>query len=203
MDSDNQTDPKDQIAFEKIRLDYCMDLFNREEQRKEQLERKSQFYLSFITLFLGAIFLKADSLLLLSELIDGATISPPLITLLHGSIIALGILILFSVMAILGVTRLWSYKGPYPEKVVHSLFSPDSDFTKKYPQADEDNQVEKNTQALWIRAMALNFAVALDFNKRINDRKSRWIMVSSYGIFLAVAAFAILLSVIVYITIYI
>jgi hypothetical protein len=203
MDSDNQTDPKDQIAFEKVRLDYCMDLFNREEQRKEQLERKSQFYLSFITLFLGAIFLKADSLLLLSELIDGATISPPLITLLHGSIIALGILILFSVMAILGVTRLWSYKGPYPEKVVHSLFSPDSDFTKKYPQADEDNQVEKNTQALWIRAMALNFAVALDFNKRINDRKSRWIMVSSYGIFLAVAAFAILLSVIVYITIYI
>jgi hypothetical protein len=203
MDSENQTDPKDQIAFEKVRLDYCMDLFNREEQRKEQLERKSQFYLSFITLFLGAIFLKADSLLLLSELIDGATISPPLITLLHGSIIALGILILFSVMAILGVTRLWSYKGPYPEKVVHSLFSPDSDFTKKYPQADEDNQVEKNTQALWIRAMALNFAVALDFNKRINDRKSRWIMVSSYGIFLAVAAFAILLSVIVYITIYI
>jgi hypothetical protein len=141
--------------------------------------------------------------LLLSELIDGATISPPLLTLLHGSIIALGILILFSVVAILGVTRLWSYKGPYPEKVVHSLFSPDSDFTKKYPQADEDNQVEKNTQALWMRAMALNFAVALDFNKRINDRKSRWIMVSSYGIFLAVAAFAILLSVIVYITIFI
>jgi hypothetical protein len=203
MDTETQTDPKDQIAFEKVRLDYCMDLFNREEQRKEQLERKSQFYLSFITLFLGAIFLKADSLLLLSELIDGQTISPPLMTLLHGSIIALGILILFSVMAILGVTRLWSYKGPYPEEIVYSLFSPDSDFTKKYTQDEEDNQAEKNTQALWIRAIALNFAVALDFNKSINDRKSRWIMISSYGIFLAVAAFAILLSVIVYITIYI
>jgi hypothetical protein len=202
MDSKTQTYPKDQIAIEKVRLDYCMDLFNREEQRKEQLERKSQFYLSFITLFLGAIFLKADSLLLLSELIDGETISAPLMTLLHGSIIALGILILFSVMAILGVTRLWSYKGPYPEEIVHSLFSPDSDFTEIYTQAEEDNQAEKNTQALWIRAIALNFAVALDFNKSINDRKSRWIMISSYGIFLAVAAFAILLSVIVYITMY-
>lgn len=179
---------KDKIAFEKARLDYCVDLFNREEQRKEQLERKSQFYLSFITLFLGAIFLKADSLTLLRELAENEAIAGPLLTILYLSIIALGILILFSVMAILGVTRLWSYKGPYPEDIVDSLFSPGSDF------------LEENTQAQLNRAIALNFAIALDFNKSINDRKSKWIMVSSYGIFLAVAVFAILLAVIVYIS---
>jgi hypothetical protein len=189
MDSEPQADAKDKVAFEKARLDYCIDVFNKEEKRKEQLERKSQFYLSFITLFLGAIFLKADSLTLLKEVTENSTIAPPLITTLYLSIIALGILILFSVMAILGVTRLWSYKGPYPEDIVFSLFSPESDF------------IEEDTQANLIRAIALNYAIALDFNKSINDRKSRWIMVSSYGIFLAVAVFAVLLSVIVFISI--
>jgi hypothetical protein len=188
MDNDPQPDPKEKIAFEKARLDYCMDVFNREEQRKEQLEKKSQFYLSFITLFLGAIFLKSDSLNLLRELTDNEAIAKPVITVLYLSIIALGILILFSVMAILGVTRLWSYKGPYPEEIVDTLFSPQSDF------------IEENTQAQLIRAIALNYAIALDFNKSINDQKSKWIMVSSYGIFLDVAVFAILLSVIVYIS---
>lgn len=190
MDRDPPADPKDKIAFEKARLDYCMDVFNREEQRKEQLEKKSQFYLSFITLFLGAIFLKTDSLTLLKELTENEAIAPALLTILYLSIILLGISILFSVMAILGVTRLWSYKGPYPEDIVFSLFSPESDL------------IEEDTQAKLIRAIALNFAVALDFNKSINDQKSKWIMVSSYGIFLSVTAFAVLLSVIVYISVY-
>jgi hypothetical protein len=190
MNNEPQIDGKDEVAFEKARLDYCMDVFNREEQRKEQLERKSQFYLSFITLFLGAIFLKADSIILLKGLVENNTIAPPLIIILYLSIIALGICILVSVMAILGVTRLWSYKGPYPEEIVFSLFSPESDF------------VAQKTQVHMIRAKALNYAVALDFNKSINDRKTKWLMVASFGIFFAVIVFAILLSVIVYISIH-
>jgi hypothetical protein len=190
MDSANQTEPKDRLAFEKARLDYCMDLFNREEQRKEQLERKSQFYLSFITLFLGAIFLKADSLTLLKELTENKPVASPLLTVLYLSIIVLGVLILFSVMAILGVTRLWSYKGPYPKDIVYAFFSPDSGYIKE------------NTQPELIRIIAMNFAVALEDNIRINDRKSKWIIVCSYGIFSAVTVLAILLSIIVYISIY-
>jgi hypothetical protein len=134
--------------------------------------------------------LKADSLTLLKDLTENKAVAPSVITILYISIIVLGILILLSVMAILGVTRLWSYKGPYPEAIVDTLFSPESDF------------IEEKTQAHLIRAIAMNYAIALDFNKKINDRKSRWIMVSSYGIFFAVAVFAILLSVILYISIY-
>jgi len=190
MDSEPPADPKDQIAFEKARLDYCMDVFNREEQRKEQLEKKSQFYLSFITLFLGAIFLKTDSLTLLKEITENKAVPASLITILYLSIIALGISILFSVIAVLAVTRLWSYKVPYRDDIVFSLFSPQSDF------------IEENTQAQLIRAIALNFSIALDFNKNINDRKAKWIIISSYGIFVSVAVFAILLSVIVYMSVY-
>jgi hypothetical protein len=183
------TASKERVAFEKARLEYCLDLFNREEERREQLEKKAQFYLSFITLILGALFFKAENLTLVSELLRNKNIPSPLITITYITIIILGLSILFSVLAILGVTRLWSNRCPFPEDIVFSLFSPESDFI------DEENQEN------FIRATALNFAIALDFNKSINDRKSRWIMVSSYGIFFTVATLAILLSIIVYLSI--
>jgi hypothetical protein len=177
---------KERIAFERARLDYCLDVFNREEERREQLEKKAQFYLSFITLILGALFFKAENLALLEELTQNQVIAPLLVTLIYVTIVLLGLSILFSVLAILGVTRLWSYRGPYPEEFVFSLFSPESDFI------DEQNQ-----ESL-IRATALNFAIALDYNKSINDRKSRWIMLSSYSIFLTVAVLAVLLAILVF-----
>lgn len=178
--------PKERVAFEVARLEYCQDVFNREEERRDQLEKKAQFYLSFITLILGALFFKAENLALLDELTRSQGIAPLLVTLIYITIILLGIAILFSVFAILGVTRLWSYRGPYPEDIVNSLFSPASDF------------IEGENQADFIRATALNFAIALDYNKSINDRKSRWIMVSSYSVFLTVAVLAVLLSILVY-----
>lgn len=180
---------EERVAFEKARLEYCLDVFNREEARREQLERKAQFYLSFITLILGALFFQAENLTLVAELIRKENVAPLLITITYITIIILGLSILFSVMAVLGVTRLWSYRGPYPEEFVFALFSPESDFI------DEQNQED------FIRTSALNFAIALDFNKTINDRKSRWIMLSSYSIFLTVVMLAVLLAILVYLSI--
>lgn len=179
---------EERVAFEKARLEYCLDVFNREEARREQLERKAQFYLSFITLILGALFFQAENLTLVGELIGNENVAPLLTTITYITIIILGLSILFSVMAILGVTRLWSYRGPYPEEFVFALFSPESDFI------DEQNQED------FVRASALNFAIALDFNKSINDHKSRWIMLSSYGIFLTVVMLAVLLAILVYLS---
>lgn len=179
---------QERAAFEKARLEYCMDVFNREEERREQLEKKAQFYLSFITLILGALFFKAENLALLKDLIGRETLPASLVSLTYVAIVLLGLSILFSVLAILGVTRLWSYRGPYPEDIIHSLFSPRSNFIEQEKQED------------LLRATALNFAIALDYNKSINDRKSRWIMVSSYGVFFTVALLAIVLAIIVYLS---
>jgi hypothetical protein len=181
--------PAERIAFEKSRLEYCLDIFNREEERREQLEKKSQFYLSFITLFLGAIFLKTDSLAFINELTANQTIPVPVMTVFYLAILLLGFFILFSVIAILQVTRLWSYRGPFPKEIVEILFSPDSDF------------LEEQTQACLMRTTALNYAIALESNTSINDRKSKWIMVSSFGIFSSVVAFAILIGVIIYLAV--
>ena len=41
-----------QVAFEKARFEYCAKLYEREVERKETLEKKSQFLLSVVTLFL-------------------------------------------------------------------------------------------------------------------------------------------------------
>jgi hypothetical protein len=186
LDIDPMAASKERVAFESARLEYCQDVFNREEERREQLEKKAQFYLSFITLILGALFFKAENLTLLNKVTQNEAIAPLWTSLIYITIVLLGLSILFSVMAILGVTRLWSYRGPYPEAFVFSLFSPESDFM------DDENQ-----ESL-IRATALNFALALDYNKRINDRKSRWIMISSYSVYLTVAVLAVLLALLVY-----
>lgn len=186
MNEPSETSSNQRIDFEKSRLEYCLDLFNREEDRREQLEKKSQFYLSFITLFLGAIFLKTESLIYLREIQANPSISGILLTLFYLMILILAGLILFSVIAILQVTRLWSYRGPFPKDLVTALFSPESDF------------MEENDEAGLIRASALHYAIALEINTSINDRKSRWTMISSLGIFCSVLAFAILIGMMVY-----
>ena len=49
-------------SFEKVRMDYCARVFEREAGRKEILEKKAQFYLSLVSLALGAVFLKLEFL---------------------------------------------------------------------------------------------------------------------------------------------
>jgi hypothetical protein len=58
MSSNGDSQGEGVVAFERARLEYCRRVFEREEERRQELERKSQFYLSFITLVLGAVFLK-------------------------------------------------------------------------------------------------------------------------------------------------
>ena len=48
----------DQIQFEKERLEYCIKAYERELDRKKSIENKAKLYLSIITLFVGAVFLK-------------------------------------------------------------------------------------------------------------------------------------------------
>jgi hypothetical protein len=56
--------PAEQVtAFERARFEYCALGFQEESGIKEQLERKAEIYLAFITLFLGTVFLNLDFLL--------------------------------------------------------------------------------------------------------------------------------------------
>jgi len=72
--------PEEKLAFEKARFDYCITIHKSEDKRLKNLESKSRFYLSFITLFLGAVFFNIEFLEKLRDLVAGKTISATLIT---------------------------------------------------------------------------------------------------------------------------
>jgi hypothetical protein len=177
-----------QVAFEKARFEYCAKLYERETERKETLEKKSQFLLSVITLFLGAMFLKLDFLETLRELIVQKSISATLIWSIDLSVIALALSLLISLIAVLQSMRLQRFKNEYPANIVSSLFAPNS----KY--------LEGENEPSFLRATAMSYAIALEFNSRINDRKAMWVKISWFGVLAAAISLAAFLSLFAYIS---
>ena len=177
-----------QVAFEKARFEYCAKLYEREAERKETLEKKAQFLLSVITLFLGAIFLKMDFLETLQELTVQKSISVPLIWSMNLPIIALALSLLISLIAVLQSMRLQSFKNEYPANIISSLFAPDT----KY--------LENEDEPSFFRATAMSYAIALEFNKRNNDRKAVWVKVAWFGVLAAAISLAAFLSLFAYVS---
>ena len=177
-----QKEREQQVAFEKARFEYCAKLYEREAERKETLEKKSQFHLSVITLFLGAMFLKMDFLETLRELIVQKSIPTPLAWSTDLSIIALALSLLISLIAVLQSMRLQRFKNEYPADIISSLFAPNS----KY--------LEDENEPSFLEATAMSYAIALEFNSKINDRKATWVKVSWFGVLVAAISLAVFLS---------
>ncbi len=97
---------KKSVAFEKARFEYCAKLYEREAARKETLEKKSQFLLSLVTLFLGAVFLKLDFLNTLHELLLQKNVPTPLSFSINISLILLALALLVAMLGVLGSMRL-------------------------------------------------------------------------------------------------
>ena len=182
--------PKERLAFEKARFDYCAKVYEREKARKETLERKSDFYLSFVTLFMGAVFLKMDSLKTLGEVITQVATSPALRGLLYFSITITAISLLTALVAILESMRLRTFATEYPPAFTDALFAPDSTYL--------DEQDEPSL----LRANAMGYAIALELNTEINQKKANWINVAARGVFAAVISLAALLAVAVYLLVF-
>lgn len=172
--------PGADLGLERARLDYCAKIFDREAERKERLERKSELYLSFVTLVLGALFLNLDSL---ADLRGLAGTGGPWGAVIRVVAAALGLSLLAALVSILAAMRLQRYKNEYPDRVITSLFAPDSRYL---PMPDEPSL---------LRANAMSYAIALEHNSATNDRKARWVKAASLAIFAVVVCLAILLSV--------
>lgn len=181
---------KDETGFEKARYEYCAKIFEKEKNRKEILENKAQFYLSFITIFagfVGAIFLNVDFLNYLENALNHKL----------GSIIVLGmfvssttmvISILTSFFAIIKTVSLQKYKNEHPNNVVYALFSPETIY------------LESMDEASIFRAAALGYVIALTHNMKINDKKTKWIKVSSFAVFATCVSLFLFIALVLYIT---
>ena len=169
-------------AFERARLDYCRSVFEREENRREGLERKAQFYLSFVTLVLAAVFLKPDYLDLIGDTIAGRPLPAPAAVILIVSMAVLGLSLVLTTITILAAVQVHKYRGEYPADLTDALFMPDSGY------------LAEESEAHMICVAAMNYAVAVEANRALNDRKAARLRLAAAGALLTVLALATLLA---------
>lgn len=178
-----QEDERETLA--RLRLEYCQDLYNREEQRKSNLEQKSQFYLSLATILLGAVILNLEFFEKVDALISQPS-SPLYLRWVIRGLIGLSIvLILITLVCVLLSIRVKTYRSPAPqdEDIMRSLFHRSHEYLK----------VQN-----FLKDIAGIFSTALEYNKRVNDRKAFWIKISNISTVCAVISVTALIFVLIY-----
>ena len=162
------------LSFEKTRFDYIMKMFDKEASRKQNLETRSQFYLTLITAFLTAIYLSLPFLGILQSFMHNAKVDPSWRVAITVLLTALGLALLFSLIAVLLSMRLQYYINEYPNQPFRSLFTP------------KPEEFERDNEAGLLRFTARVVIEALEKNKILNDKKAKWVKWASYGIIFSV-----------------
>ncbi len=195
MNMENPSTPSDlkakQLSFEKTRFDYSTKMFENEATRKQSLETKAQFYLTFVTAFLTAIYFSLTFLTALQGFMNNKMVGPAWKVAITVLLIGLGIALLFSLFAVLFAMKIQNYNSEYPARPYSSLFVPNPD------RFEEDNE------AGMLRYIARVAIEALEKNKDFNDRKAKWVEGASYGILVAVILLALLVGISVYLQVYV
>jgi hypothetical protein len=173
---------KQPYNFEKARLDYCLALFERQEKGREELEKKSQFYLSLITLSLGALFLNLENFKSLKDVAFAQGLSRSIIVAINVSLIVLLMALVLSLIAILISIGIRTYYAAAPKNLTVRLFAPDGDYLAE--------QTESNA----LRVFATEYALAFEQNSQTNEKKARWIQMAGVGIFVSILALATLIA---------
>lgn len=175
----------EKISFEKTRLKYCSDLYQQGLNMRENLDKKIQFYLSFVTLLLGAIFLKLEFFTDLGALLKKQPISPEFKWLTYITLLLSGLSVLVTLIALMIATRLRQYKIPSSESLVFDLFNKNSNY--------------KVEQTL-IRDAALLYASATEFLRKTNKYKEKWGRIAEVTILITVIMMATLLGIFAYLS---
>jgi len=181
--SNTQTRAEHRLDFERARFEYCAQLFGNEEKRKETLEKKGQFYLSFVTIFLGAVFLKLDRLNSVKDILGKGN----LVLLGKFSMYFLLTVLLLSIIAalisVLKCMQIREYSRGCPKSLEDSIF------IDLAPTVGRDNES-------FFKERAIDYAIALEINRKINSNKATWLNVCSYCSFTGVLSLLVLVIVV-------
>lgn len=185
MESDHSSEQE--LAFEKARFDYCLRLFEQEEKRKETLEGKAQFYLSFVTLFMSIVLLNIDFLKAVSDAISKVNANSSAsdnfwVNIIHWSMVLWLSSILFALFSILQSMKLKKYEKGYPPHLSNDLFLDDLNYFK---QKDEISLLE---------ASAKEYGKSFRKNYTKNNEKAQWVGVSFFSILMSVFSLVLFLA---------
>jgi hypothetical protein len=177
---------KTTVDFEEARFNYCFKLFDQEEKRKDLLEKKAQFYLSFATLLLGSLLFNANLLNTIFTAVQAQKTTPPntvnhWISVIHLSLFFLLLAVIGTLFCVLQAMRTRKYASGYPRDKTAELFFPDSTY------------LEAKNKASLLKATAIEYSTAFKKNLRINNQKAEWVQYSFLCVLASVAALTIFL----------
>jgi hypothetical protein len=183
----NEPEPKEHqgagetaVAFEQSRLDHCIRLFNEENSRREGFDKTAQYYLAFITAFLGALFLKVGFLQTLKQLLAVGAVPMALAWIVYASIVLMLLSLFLALVCVLECIRVRRYKREFPSHPAIRLFAGDGN--------KED----------FLRETAITYVATIEANFEITERKGLWILRASLFVLVSVLSLFLLLATITY-----
>jgi hypothetical protein len=169
------------LRFSKARYEYCLLIFKKEDDKQEALEKKTQYYLSIVTLIIGAIFIKLDFIPTLhdNKLVQEIFVLNIAILI---SLSTLFISLLIALFAIFQSIRIRKLKNYYPEKIRTMLFNPESGYLNK------NNMIELYDNS------AMCFALAIENKKIIIEKKAIWLQTTAIFFSISIISLGIFLG---------
>lgn len=167
------------LRFSEELLRFCERAYEVERGRKEEMERKAQYYLALITGLLGILALKGEVFILNAN--AGLGFLSSLRSGMGALIIAMFLLsILVALFCMIKVLAPRQYEKPYPNHLVTFLFRAPAQF---------------KTSAELIFDQAKELALAAEINFEHNLGKSKWLSRLSQSVF-AILVFLLLFLVV-------
>ena len=167
-------------GLEQARYEYCKELYEREQLRRESLERKAQFHITLITLFLGVMSLRTEFFTDLQSAVASGELMPAAAQVLLGVAIVFGASLLMSFVAVLFAVRIRGYTPEYVANPSTKLFF------------ERDGFITPYTLKGFYRRIGKTYAIALEGDSRVNNLKSRWLVIATYSLLLMIVSFALL-----------
>ncbi len=173
------------INFVKARYEYCLQLYRIEQERKEIIEKKAQFYLSVITLFFSALVLKLDFITEIGQIaLSKPSSKETIILYIVGGVFFISLVI--ALIFVLFSVHMRGYLIEHPADLISALFNADSEY------------LATSTDVALYTSTAKSFALATESDRMINARKSEWVRLSSFFLLIAFLSFVIVFGIIVF-----
>lgn len=174
------------LDLEKATEEYALREYEREVARDESLQTKAQFYLTFFTAFLTAIFLSQDQIKYLAGLLSNEDVFSVSKLLVGAALVLLTLGLLLTLGGVLYAFKVRAYEAPRPQQFTTELFP-----TQQRPTEQEAQGVQVRLH----ESSGRSYASATDSARGHNDDKAKGIRAASFGVIIAAVGLAILLSV--------
>lgn len=175
-----------QESLDQARYEYCKELYEREQLRRESLERKAQFHITLITLFLGVLSLRIEFFSDLQSAVAGGALMPAAALGILVIAVVFGLSLLMSFVAVVLAVRIRGYHPEYAANPSTALFY-------------RGGFIEPYTLQGFYRRIGKAYAIALESDSRVNNAKSMWLLVATYSLLTMIVSFALLFVCSVYI----